>query len=136
MPTSGEEHPGGPKSEAIAIVRRYLDAMEARRLDDATALLGAGFVMTFPGNTRLTSLDELIAWARPRYRFVAKSYERFDAAADDDAVIVYCFGTLSGEWPDSTAFAGIRFIDRFALEAGRIVRQDVWNDLAEVRSGP
>ncbi len=48
--------------------------------------------------------------------------------------MVYCTGTLEGQWLDGSAFAGIRFIDRFEVEAGRIVRQDVWNDLAEVRA--
>jgi hypothetical protein len=44
---------------------------------------------------------------------------------------VYCHGTLQGQWPDGSAFEGIRFIDRFLVQAGRLVRQDVWNDLAE-----
>ena len=46
--------------------------------------------------------------------------------------IVYCFGTLNGEWPDGQAFSGIRFIDRFEITQGRITRQQVWNDIAEV----
>jgi hypothetical protein len=47
--------------------------------------------------------------------------------------VVYTRGTLAGEWPDGTAFGGIRFIDRFEVTDGFITRQDVWNDLAEVR---
>ncbi len=50
----------------------------------------------------------------------------------DTGASVYCFGTLGGEWPDGTAFDGIRFIDRFELQGGLITRQDVWNDMAEV----
>ena len=111
------------------IVRRYLDAMEARALDAARALLGPGFRMTFPGGVRLETPEALMAWARPRYRFVRKRYERFDAMGG----VVYCFGTLAGEWPDGTPFDGVRFIDRFEIKDGRIVRQDVWNDLAEAR---
>ena len=45
----------------------------------------------------------------------------------------YVLGTLFGEWLDGTAFEGIRFIDRFQLSEGLIVRQDVWNDMGEVR---
>jgi hypothetical protein len=64
---------------------------------------------------------------------VTKTYEAFEAFHADGAAVVYARGTLSGEWPDGTAFSGIRFIDRFALQGGLIVRQDVWNDIAEVR---
>jgi len=111
------------------MVRAFLAAMEARDLPLAQSFLGAGFVMTFPGGVRMTTLAELVAWARPRYRFVRKTYDGFDDAGDT----VYCHGTLSGEWPDGAAFSGVRFIDRFELSNGQIVRQDVWNDIAEVR---
>jgi len=119
--------PSGPPAETI--VRDYLAAMEARDLPRARAHLAPGFRMTFPGGTTMTTLEELIAWAAPRYRFVTKTYDGFDALGG----VVVCFGTLAGEWPDGTPFAGIRFIDRFELSDGRITRQDVWNDLGEVR---
>ena len=112
-----------------ALVHDFLTAMEARDLPRAQAMLAPDFEMTFPGGRRMRTLPELIAWAAPRYRFVRKTYDRFDAAGD----VVYCFGTLSGEWPDGTPFAGIRFIDRFEMAGGLIVRQDVWNDIAEVK---
>ncbi len=134
MPTAnylrgGEHRAGAPAlPDAAHVVQTFLAAMEARDLASARALLAAGFTMTFPGDRRMTTLEELVAWAKPRYRFVKKTYERFDAMGS----LVYCFGTLHGEWPDGTAFAGIRFIDRFELAGGLIVRQDVWNDIAEV----
>jgi len=49
------------------------------------------------------------------------------------AAVVYTRGTLAGAWPDGAAFSGIRFIDRFEVTGGKITRQDVWNDIAEVR---
>lgn len=113
------------------LVRAYLAAMEARDLDEARRMLATGFSMEFPGPVRMTSLDELIEWARPRYRFARKSYERFDTALAADATLVYCFGTLSGEWPDGKPFANIRFVDRFTVRDGLIADQKVWNDLAE-----
>ena len=77
----------------------------------------------------MSTLEQLIAWAAPRYRFVRKTYDGFDGFGD----VVYCHGTLAGEWPDGTAFAGIRFVDRFELCDGKLIKQDVWNDIAEVR---
>ncbi len=123
--------PGPVLPDGEAVVRDYLVAMEARDLDRARAHLAPGFAMTFPGGVAMQSLEELVAWAAPRYRFVRKTYERFDAMG----ALVYCFGTLAGEWPDGTAFEGIRFIDRFELAGGRILRQDVWNDMGEIRAG-
>lgn len=119
---------------AADTVRAYLAAMEARDLPAAQALLAPGFTMQFPGPVTFTSLAELIEWAKPRYRFVRKAYERFDEAPVSDGAVVYCYGTLAGEWPDGTAFSGIRFIDRFTVRAGRLIDQTVWNDLAEVQA--
>lgn len=116
------------------LVRTYLDRMEARDLDAAQAMLSEGFVMTFPGTRPMSELAELIDWAKGRYRFVTKTYEALEAFHSGGVAVVYARGTLSGEWPDGSAFEGIRFIDRFELEGGLITRQDVWNDLAEVRA--
>ncbi len=131
---------------ANQLVQAYLTAMEARDLALAQSMLAPGFSMQFPGPVTFTSLAELIEWAKPRYRFVHKSYERFDETvaaataatntdtADNEESVVYCYGTLAGEWPDGGAFGGIRFIDRFTVKGGLLVDQTVWNDLAEVRS--
>lgn len=132
----GRQHrtPAPARPDPSGTVHAFLAAMEARDLDAAQNMLGAGFTMTFPGTRPMHSLDALIEWATPRYRFVTKTYEGTDAmqSAADHAV-VYCRGTLSGEWPDGTPFEGIRFIDRFEVTAGLLTRQDVWNDIAEVK---
>ncbi|MEX0338154.1 MAG: tautomerase family protein [Arenibacterium sp.] len=121
--------------DPAGVVRSFLEAMEARALDKAREFLGKGFQMMFPGTGVMTELDELIAWSKPRYRSVKKTYDGFDAmqSAGDEA-IVYARGTLSGEWLNGDAFSGIRFIDRFELIGGKIVKQDVWNDMAEVKA--
>lgn len=122
-----------PLPDPRDLVRAFLNAMEARNLDSAGAMLAPDFSMTFPGGVDMTSLPELVAWARDRYRFVTKTYDGMDAFHSGGSAIVYASGTLAGEWPDGRAFSGIRFIDRFEIVAGLIRRQEVWNDLAEVR---
>ena len=123
-------------TEPEALVRAYLDAMERRDLAAAAAMLGEGFEMSFPGTPPMRGLQELIDWAAPRYRFVKKSYVGFDVMeAPRAAAVVYARGALSGEWPDGAAFEGVRFIDRFEITGGKIVRQDVWNDIGEARGG-
>ncbi len=129
----GGEHrqPAPPEPDPVALVRGFLSAMEARDLESARAFLADGFTMHFPGQPPMHTLEELVAWSKPRYRSVAKSYDGFDVTATETAVVVYAFGTLHGEWLDGTAFSGIRFIDRFEVVAGRFTRQDVWNDMGE-----
>jgi phenylpyruvate tautomerase PptA (4-oxalocrotonate tautomerase family) len=119
---------------ATDVVRQFLAAMQARDLDLAKGFLALDFQMQFPGGACFTQLEQLVEWGRQRYRSVSKTFERFDEAWTDRGSVVHCHGTLSGEWLDGRAFSGIRFIDRFELADGLLVRQDVWNDLAEHRN--
>ncbi len=110
-------------------VRAFIAALEARDLQAAKTLLHSEVEMVFPGGATFHRLEQLIDWARPRYRRVAKQIERIDVAGET----AFAHGTLHGQWPDGTAFGGIRFGDWFEFEDGLIRRQKVWNDLAEVR---
>ena len=110
-------------------IRAFLAALEARDLVDAKTHLHPEIEMIFPGGAVFHQLEELIDWARPRYRDVAKKVERIDANGDT----AFAQGTLFGHWPDGAAFEGIRFADWFEFERGLIRRQRVWKDLAEVR---
>lgn len=125
---------GGPSlPDAGALVRSFLARMQDRQLAAARELLAPGFVMTFPGAPPMSELEQLLPWAQRRYQRVGKVYEGVDECWGEGVTIVYCRGTLEGVWLDGTPFKGIRFIDRFEVAEGRIRRQDVWNDLAEVR---
>ncbi|MFN4310404.1 MAG: DUF4440 domain-containing protein [Ferrovibrio sp.] len=122
--------PKAPPPAPEHIVRDYLAAMERRDIAAAKAMLAAGFTMVFPGGARFTQLEDLVEWAKPRYRWIGKDYERFDTVPGMDHAVVYCHGTLKGEWPDGAPFSGIRFIDRFTVRGGLLVDQMVWNDLS------
>ena len=125
---------GGPaRPDASALVRQFLERMQARDLPAAKQMLAPGFEMRFPGAAPMSRLEQLVEWGRGRYQRVGKTYERFDESWGDEATVVHCSGTLHGVWLDGSAFEGIRFIDRFEIVDGLITRQDVWNDLAEVR---
>ena len=118
---------------ACNTVRAFLAAMEARDLQTAQSMLAADFEMVFPGGHKMTRLEDLVAWAASRYRRVKKNIEHTETLTGTATTTVYVTGTLYGEWPDGTGFDGIRFIDRFVLADAGIIRQDVWNDLAEYR---
>lgn len=124
---------GGPiQADPAAIAREFLMAMQERELDKAKSFLAPEFEMTFPGNTKLTKLEDLVAWAKHRYLYVKKDFESFDTSWKLDHAVVHCHGTLYGKWLNGSEFAGIRFIDRFEVKDGRLIRQQVWNDMAVV----
>jgi ketosteroid isomerase-like protein len=112
-------------------VRAFLDAMERRDLAAARGFLADDFAMLFPGSARFSRLEDLVAHGAGRYRWVKKRIERVDESPEDGGTVVYCFGTLYGEWPDGRAFEDIRFIDRFVVRGGKLTDQKVWNDIGE-----
>jgi hypothetical protein len=57
--------------------------------------------------------------------------DRFDVCPGAGETVVYSIGTLYGEWIDGTPFEGNRYVDRFVVQGGEIVKMDVWNDSAE-----
>ena len=74
---------------------------------------------------------ETSAFNAGRYAWVKKKMDRFDVAPGENDTVVYSVGTLYGEWPDGTKFEGNRYVDRFVVRDGKIVKMDVWNDSAE-----
>ncbi len=118
---------------ALKAVETFLERMEARDLEGAKALLSDEFAMVFPGGASFLELGELIAWAKPRYRWVKKTFYRWDVTSSGDEATVICQGTLYGEFPDGSTFENIRFIDWFLVRNGKLHRQHVWNDLGEYR---
>lgn len=121
---------------ALTLVKTYLAAMQRRDCTAASDCLTEGAVLTFPGGVRREGAAAIAAGSASRYRRIGKTVEAWEVSRQDDVWVVYCRGTLFGEWPDGTAFSGIRFIDRFEVDGRGIRRQDVWNDAGEHRASP
>jgi hypothetical protein len=121
-----------PQHPDVAFCLRYLRLMEERDLATAKTMLAPGFFMVFPGDRRMTDLDELVRSSASRYRYVKKTFDETDSGTDKHGrPVVVISGTLYGEWPDGSPFSGIRYCDRFVLQDGRLLEQHVWNDLGE-----
>ena len=125
--------PHHPAAEAIDT---YLQLCEDRQLDEATDYLAENVQLIFPGNRTYASLQEMAQASKGRYAWVKKhrtDYAVGERTAPDGATeqVVTSIGTLYGEKLDGTPFEGIRYIDVFTIRNGHIVRQEVWNDLAE-----
>ena len=128
--------PGPPPVPPSEVTLSYLAAMEGRNLEQARSFLAHDFTMTFPGGARFGSLDDLLAWSKDRYKSITKTIGGVHEVPEEEGAVVYCMGTLAGEWPDGSPFSGIRFIDRFTVRDGKLADQQVWNDLAEDRAHP
>ncbi|MFC3676018.1 nuclear transport factor 2 family protein [Ferrovibrio xuzhouensis] len=112
-------------------VRAFLEASMVPDPETAQRYIAPELAITFTGGRKYSHPRETAAFNAGRYKWVKKKMERFDVVPGTDETIVYSLGTLYGEWPDGTPFEGNRYVDRFVVRGGRIVRMDVWNDSAE-----
>lgn len=113
------------------IVEAYLTASMIPDPEAAAAFIAPGTVITFTGGREFDHPRGPAGFNAMRYRWVKKKMDRFDVCASDGETVVYSIGTLYGEWKDGTPFEGNRYVDRFVVRNGKIVKMDVWNDSAE-----
>jgi hypothetical protein len=101
--------------------------------DAATAAryLAPDATIVFTGRRRFSWVEEIAAFNNRCYAWVKKLVQRNDVCSSERGFVIYNIGTLFGAWPDGTPFEGNRYLDRFEVEDGLIVRMDVWNDSAE-----
>jgi len=120
-----------PQMSDAEIVEAYLKASMIPDPDAAAAYMAPGTLITFTGGRTFDHPRGPTSVNAGRYRWVKKRMDRFDVCPSADETVVYSIGTLYGEWPDGTPFEGNRYVDRFVVRDGRIVKMDVWNDSAE-----
>ncbi|MBF8748590.1 nuclear transport factor 2 family protein [Pseudomonas putida] len=118
-------------NNAVQIVRDFLAASMAPDPVLAATYMSDDVRITFTGARPMPTPSDITAFNGARYKWVKKALGQFDWCEQDDHTVVYSNGTLYGEWPDGRSFSGNRYLDRFEVRAGKIVRMDVWNDSAE-----
>lgn len=116
---------------AAALVERFLVASMVPDPETAATFMAANVAITFTGGRKFAHPRDATAFNAKRYKWVKKKMERTDVAPGEGETVVYNTGTLYGEWPDGTPFEGNRYVDRFVVRGGKIVKMDVWNDSAE-----
>lgn len=117
--------------DAVRIIEAYLDASMIPDPVTAGQYIAPDLIFTFTGGRRFDHPRDAAAFNAKRYQWVKKKRERSDASQSGNDIIVYNIGTLYGAWPDGTSFEGNRYVDRFVIRNGLIVKMDVWNDSAE-----
>lgn len=116
---------------AVALVDTYLAHCQARRLDEATAMLVDQPLVVFPGGVVHADLHAMVADAAGRYQRVAKTRQRATIGTDDRGrQVVTHSGVLDGVNTAGVPFGDVRYLDLFVLEGDRIAEQHVFNDLA------
>jgi ketosteroid isomerase-like protein len=118
-------------SPDAALVRDFLEASMIPDPEAAARYMADDVRIVFTGGRAFSHPSGPTGFNAMRYAWVKKRIERFDVAPGDGETVVYSVGTLYGAWPDGEPFEGNRYVDRFVVRNGRIVRMDVWNDSAE-----
>lgn len=113
------------------IVHEFLVASMIPDPPKAASYMAPYVSITFTGGRTFAKAADIAAFNGKRYKWVKKNQERTDVVPGDGVTVVYNTGTLYGEWPDGTPFEGNRYIDRFEVRDGKIVKMEVWNDSAE-----
>jgi len=125
---------------AAKIVEEYLRLLMIPDPEAARRYIGPELEIRFTGNRLMREPAECAAFNAQRYKWVKKKFGPTHVAEGGtaDETVVYQTGTLHGEWPDGRPFEGNRYVDRYVVRRGKIVRMEVWNDSAEwllVRAG-
>jgi ketosteroid isomerase-like protein len=118
-------------SAAADLVERFLVASMVPDPETAGTYMADDVDITFTGGRKFKHPRDATAFNAMRYKWVKKKMERTDVAPGIGETVVTNTGTLYGEWHDGTPFDGNRYLDRFVVRDGKIVKMDVWNDSAE-----
>ena len=134
MPDDASPRRSAAETAAGRIVEDFLEASMIPDPVRARTYMAPDVKITFTGGRKFDDPAGTAAFNAARYRVVKKNFERTDVVAGgtDEETIVYNTGTLYGQWPNGDAFEGNRYVDRFVVRHGKIVRMDVWNDSAEM----
>ena len=120
-------------NDPVKIVEEYLRLHMIPDPDAARQHCSPDIEIRFTGNRLMHDPAEATAFNRARYKWVKKKFgpTHVVAGGTPEETTVYQTGTLYGEWLDGTPFEGNRYVDRFVVQNGQIVKMDVWNDSAE-----
>jgi hypothetical protein len=127
-------------NDAAKLVEEYLRVLMIPDPAAARKYCAEDLEIRFTGNRRMRDPAECAAFNKARYKWVKKKFGPTHVAQGGTAeeTTVYQTGTLYGEWLDGTPFQDNRYVDRYVVSRGKIVKMEVWNDSAEwllVRAG-
>jgi len=121
-------------TDPAALVEAYLRTLMIPDPAGARRFIAPGVEIVFTGARIMNDPGQCAAFNAKRYKWVKKRFEHTHVVVGSSPgqTIVYNTGTLHGEWPDGSPFEGNRYVDRYTLRDGLIVRMEVWNDSGEL----
>lgn len=131
--------PGAGGAEAAVLLAKdpaagvdaFLQLCEDRDLVAAQRCMRDDVELFWPGGARYSSLNDMVAGAAGRYRWVKKHRDDYAVGVDTQGrTVVTSRGRLYGENLQGVAFDDVRYVDVFVIEDGLIIEQHVWNDFA------
>lgn len=117
--------------DAAALIDKFLQLTEDRKLDEVESMIAPGCKIEFPGGIHFANMNEMVANAKTRYSWVKKHRDRYFVGVNGNQHTVTSIGTLYGVNLAGEEFEGIRYVDVFVIEDGLITEQMVWNDFCE-----
>lgn len=118
-------------NDFIASAEAFLLATAEGRLDDSLEFLPDSVEFVYP-NGAFHDLRDVFAAGERRYRWLQKRHDSWDVVPKTDGTtVVVSAGALHGENNADVAFEAVRYVDRITFRDRKIIRQEVWNDLAE-----
>lgn len=112
-----------------AVVEEFFERMaDPDRRYSVGELFTEDAVITLPGERFVgdQAALEMLEWLDPRYEWVDKEFDQWI----ETGPYVVSQGTLFGVNNDGEAFEGVRYVDVYEIEDGRISHVDIYNDLA------
>src|SRR5258705_13622678 len=121
-------------SDPVKIVEEYLRLHMIPDPDAARHYCAPDIEIRFTGNRLMHDPAEATAFNRARYKWVKKKFGPTHVVAGGSSAetTVYQTGTLYGEWLDGTPFEGNRYVGRYVVSRGKIVKMEGWNDSAQI----
>ena len=89
-----------------------------------------GTIITFTGGHEFDHPRGPTGFNAARYRWVKKKMDRFDVCPGADEPWSTASARSTANRSTATPFEGNRYVDRFVVKGGQIVKMDVWNDSA------
>lgn len=110
-----------------AVVEEFFARMSDGRRETVGELFHDDAVVTLPGVQfeGPSAPTDFLEFLEPRYEWAGKEFDRWIEAGET----VVSIGTLYGVDNDGDEFHDIRYIDVYEVDAGKIRRLDIWNDL-------
>jgi limonene-1,2-epoxide hydrolase len=119
------------QAEVRKVVQQFIKGVNERDGDTVRKFASADIHMTFPGDVVIRSVDEFFTWLAGRSPRSVYDYEAIDIVTLEDRSVVYASGRVNGVTASGVAFSGVRVMDKFMIQDGRVVTKEAWSDMAE-----